>query len=153
MSPWLPKEEFQDIFSKVPRLTVEVIVRGEQGIILTKRQIDPCKGSWHVPGGTVFYGEPVEAAVLRVAKDELGVEVEVKKLLGYIEYPSHYKNGQDSPVGLAFEVSEPKDLQLQDDAAWFTEAPTNMHPDQDKFLLKHNLIKWGSKSSIFSHKS
>ncbi len=151
MSPWLQPEEFKEIFSKVPRLTVEVIVKSDKGIILTKRQIDPCKGSWHIPGVTVFYGEPVETAVQRVAKDELGTEVKIKQLLGYIEYPSHYKNGMDSPVGIALEVELPTGVELQEDAQWFTEIPTDMHPDQDKFLLDHDLLKWGQNSSIFPH--
>jgi len=54
----LSQKEFDDIYSKVPRLTVEVIVKNRAGgILLTKRAIEPCKGQWHLPGGTVRFGE------------------------------------------------------------------------------------------------
>ena len=48
------------------------------------------------------FGEAAVDAVRRVALGELGLEVDVGELLGFIEYPSHYNNGLDSPVGLAF---------------------------------------------------
>src|SRR5205807_4129217 len=100
---WLPKPEFDAIYRRVPRLCVEVVVATpERGVLLTLRDIPPNVGAWHIPGGTVLFGEPLVHAVRRVARDELGAEVAVGELLGYIEYPSHYENGLDSPVGLAF---------------------------------------------------
>ncbi len=70
--------------------------------MLTLRTFGPCRGLWHIPGGTVRFGEPLVDAVARVARDELGVTVAVGDMLGYIEYPSHYENGLDCPVGIAF---------------------------------------------------
>src|SRR5581483_5588422 len=92
--PPLPKHEFDWIFSRVPRLTVEVVITApSRGVLLSLREIEPCRGMWHLPGGTVRFGEPATEAVVRVARDELGLDVEVGPLLGYIEYPSHYLNG------------------------------------------------------------
>jgi ADP-ribose pyrophosphatase YjhB (NUDIX family) len=140
----LPKSVFDDIFSKVPRLTVEVIVVSPKGVLLTKRQIEPCKGRWHIPGGTVRFGEPLTDAVHRVAKIKLDRDVIIKKFLGYIEYPSHHNNGLDSPVGLTFET-EPQgpidDFKLDDNRQWFTVLPDNMHDEQKHFLLEHKLTE------------
>lgn len=132
-------EEFHDIYSKVPRLTVEVVIRSEKGVLLSLRNIEPCKGLWHLPGGTVFFGEKLTDAVKRVAKRELGVTVTGTKLLGYIEYPSHYKQGTDCPVGIAFLTDYEGDVEPNEEASelgWFRELPKNMHPDQDQFILK-----------------
>jgi ADP-ribose pyrophosphatase YjhB (NUDIX family) len=60
-----------------------------------------------LPGGTVRFREPVTEAVKRVALDELRLTVRVGDLLGYIEYPSHYDNGVDAPLGLAFRGQSP----------------------------------------------
>lgn len=141
----LSQEEFDGIFSKVPRLTVEIIVKNQDGAIyLTKRAIEPCMGQWHLPGGTVRFGEPLADAVRRIAKRELGVHVITTKNKGYIEYPSHYKNGLDSPVGLVFEVTEfSNDLQPNEeakDSGWFKHVPENMHADQDTFLLSEGYL-------------
>jgi ADP-ribose pyrophosphatase YjhB (NUDIX family) len=134
MSEPLPKDEFDRIFSKVPRLTVEVLVTCEaRGVLLALRDVDPCRGMWNLPGGTVRFGERLVDAVNRVAADELGIRVQVGPLAGYIEYPSHYESGLDSPVGLVF-GAEPLD-QAEPRGQWFTVLPENMHEEQKQFLL------------------
>ena len=136
MSGPLPKDEFDRIFSKVPRLTVEVLITSEErGVLLALRDVDPCRGMWNLPGGTVRFGERLVDAVTRVAADELGVSVRVGPLLGYIEYPSHYENGLDSPVGLVFRVERVDDARPR--GRWFTALPENMHEEQKQFLLVH----------------
>ncbi|MBV8429682.1 MAG: NUDIX domain-containing protein, partial [Solirubrobacterales bacterium] len=94
--------------------------------------------AWHIPGGTVLFGEPVVEAVKRVARDELGFDVEVGELLGYIEYPSHYENGLDSPVGLAFHCMLHGSGQagggLPEGADWFTRLPPALYAEQRDFL-------------------
>ena len=142
----LTKKEFDTIYSKVPRLTVEIIVKNKDGAIyLTKRAIEPCKGQWHLPGGTVYFGESLFNAVKRIAARELNLKVLQADNKGYIEYPSHYLNGLDSPVGIVFEVLEYEgELWVDDEALegdWFTKLPNNVHADQEKFLLKHKYLK------------
>jgi ADP-ribose pyrophosphatase YjhB (NUDIX family) len=138
---WLPKAEFDSIFSRVARLCVEVvIVTPERGVLLKLRDIPPNVGAWHIPGGTVLFGEPVVEAVKRVARDELGVEVEVGELLGYIEYPSHYENGLDSPVGLAFRstlaAGTGTDDAAQRGCQWFHRLPDGLYAEQREFLAR-----------------
>lgn len=134
--PFTP-EEFHAIYSKVPRLSVEIIIKSDRGVLLSLRDIEPCKGLWHLPGGTVFFRERLKDAVARVAKRELGINVTKAELLGYIEYPSHYEHGLDSPVGIAFEVEYTGDIATNKEASkvgWFKQLPPNMHPDQDEFI-------------------
>jgi len=139
----LPQDEFDWIFSRVPRLTVEVVIgSSDRGVLLALRDFGPCEGLWHLPGGTVRFGEPATEAVTRVARDELGLAVSAGALLGYIEYPSHYNHGLDSPVGLAFRahptVTEmPDERDLRSECAWFTTLPDNMHDEQRDFLARH----------------
>lgn len=142
----LTQEEFNNIYSKVPRLTVEIIVKNPRNeIYLTKRAIEPCKGQWHLPGGTVRFGEPLVSAVQRIAARELGIVIKDVKLVGYTEYPSHYLNGLDSPVGITFEVVEyTGDVEINSEASnsgWFSNIPPNIHAEQDTFLITHNYLR------------
>jgi ADP-ribose pyrophosphatase YjhB (NUDIX family) len=134
---WLPKAEFDAIFSRVPRLCVEVVVVApDRGVLLMLRDIPPNVGAWHIPGGTVLFAEPVVEAVKRVARAELGLDVEVGELLGYIEYPSHYENGLDSPVGLAFRA-QPSDTEaVPEGCAWFDRLPPGLYEEQREFLSR-----------------
>ena len=102
----LSEKEFRCIYAKVPRLCVDLIVRDGKKVLLTKRKIDPYKGFWHLPGGTVYFGETLEQAVKRVAKGELNLDVEIKTLHGYVEFSDEYKGSwRGWPVSLDFEVT------------------------------------------------
>ncbi len=131
-------EEFHDVYSKVPRLTVEVVLKSDKGVLLSLRDIEPCKGLWHLPGGTVFIGEKLTDAVSRVARRELGVKVAAAKFLDYIEYPEHYAQTGESVVGLAFLAEYDGELQPNEEASeleWFNEVPDKMHPEQGDFIF------------------
>ena len=65
-----------------PKLVACTIVEIDDKILLLKRNIDPRKGKWVVPGGYVDRGEEVEAATLREVREECGIEIRIKKLLG-----------------------------------------------------------------------
>ncbi|MHB1865265.1 MAG: NUDIX hydrolase [Candidatus Saccharimonadales bacterium] len=136
----LSNDKFWEIYSVVPRLTVEIVVYSDKGVFLTLRDIEPCKGLWHIPGGTVRYGERLTEAVSRVAKNEIGIEIISSKLIGYIEYPSHYLNGLDSPVGIVFKITKYKNQPIikaqASDCGWFKKLPTKMHKEQTDFLQK-----------------
>ena len=141
----LPQAEYEQIFARVPRLTAEVVIVSSDGVLLARRQSGPCRGLWHIPGGTVRFGEPLTDAVQRVAREELGWEVAIDALLGYIEYPSHLRRGLDWPVGIAFRCHltrppAPPSRSVPDFVRWFTELPDDMHAEQQGFLKAHNLV-------------
>jgi ADP-ribose pyrophosphatase YjhB (NUDIX family) len=138
---WLPKPEFDAIYRRVPRLCVEVvIVSPGRGVLLTVRDIPPNVGAWHIPGGTVLFGESLADAVKRVARHELDLDVTPRELLGYIEYPSHYENGLDSPVGLAFRSepsgADPQAVEAPPGGAWFDRLPEGLYAEQREFLTR-----------------
>lgn len=139
----LTPEEFRDIYSKVPRLTVEVIVKSEQGILLSLRDIEPYKGFWHIPGGTVFFDELLTDAVRRVARREMNLTVKGQpEFMGYIEYPGYYGKSFDHPVGMAFAIEyegEPRPNHEAAELRWFAEIPDKIPPDQAEFISRRVL--------------
>ncbi len=58
-----------------PIPTVDIIIELKGGIILIKRK-NPPQG-WALPGGFVDYGETLESAAVREAKEEIGLDVEL----------------------------------------------------------------------------
>jgi 8-oxo-dGTP diphosphatase len=141
----LSPAEFDSIYSRVPRLTVEVVLRNDRGaVFLVKRAIPPCAGQWHLPGGTVRFGEPLLHAVRRIARREIGVDVVQARDNGFIEYPSHYLNGLDCPVGIVFEATrytgEASVNHEGRDGGWFSRLPAGMHADQDTYLVERGYL-------------
>ena len=62
---------------KNPIPTVDIIIEFQGSIILIKRK-NPPEG-WALPGGFVDYGETLESAALREAKEETGLNIELTK--------------------------------------------------------------------------
>jgi len=147
----LSEAEFQEIYRRVPRLTAEVALTGAAGVLLTRRAIEPCRGTWHLPGGTLRFGERLADAVTRVARRELGIHVLESRMLGVIEYPSHYENGLDSPVGIVFLVTRHRgELAVGPEASdhgWFRRLPAAMHPEQVRFLEDAGLAEPGPEGA------
>lgn len=135
----LSSEEFKNTYSRVPRLCVEVVIKTDEGYLLTKRAMPPCEGQWHLPGGTVLYKETLQQALKRVAASELGVDIEAKRFLGFMEFLHVDKmGGYDHPVSLAF-LCEPSSLDIALDQqaseyGFFTEIPENTLKEQKDFL-------------------
>lgn len=73
---------------KTPVVVVDAIIEyPNKYIALIQRGVEPFKGQWALPGGHVNIGETVEKAVIREAKEETGIKVKIKKLLGVYSDP------------------------------------------------------------------
>lgn len=58
---------------KSPFLTVDAIIEYKGGVVLIKRSNPPF--GWAIPGGFVDYGESLEEAVIREAKEETDLDI------------------------------------------------------------------------------
>ena len=79
---------------KAIKLTVDPIILTNDGkVVLVKRGFDPYKDHWALPGGIVEYGETVEVAVIREAKEETGLDIKIEKLVGVYSEPNRDPRG------------------------------------------------------------
>ena len=76
-------ERVKDYRNPIP--TVDIIIETDGGIVLIARRNEPL--GWALPGGFVDYGETLEAAALREAREETSLEVENLRLLGCYSDP------------------------------------------------------------------
>lgn len=78
------------------------IIENEKGeILLTKRKYDPKKGYWDWPGGFIMPGETLEESVKREIKEELGVDVQVGKIIGAYTAIYKYQTILEPTIGIA----------------------------------------------------
>ncbi|MBK6942189.1 MAG: NUDIX hydrolase [Planctomycetes bacterium] len=93
---------------KQPRLTVDVIIELEGGVVLVERKFEP--HGWAIPGGFVEWGETLETAAIREAKEETGLDVTLKRQFHAYSDPNRDPRGhtvcvvfegtaQGTPVG------------------------------------------------------
>ncbi len=136
----LTLEEWKSVYGKVPRICVDLVIKGREGVVLVKRgghDSGPGKGKWHLPGKGIKFGESVEHAIRRTALDETGLRVRVKKFVGYYEYLPPLSFGH--PISLVFLV-EAVGGRLHDrdgrETGYFRKLPKDMAFDHDKVLKK-----------------
>jgi len=103
---------------KTPPVAVDIIIRfpdgsGVEKLVLIERKNSPY--GWALPGGFVDYGEKLEEAAIREAREETCLEIEIEYLLGAYSEPSRDPRGHTvSIVYVATGSGAPK---AADDAA------------------------------------
>ena len=68
-----------------PVVAVGAIVIDKGAILLVKRDREPAKGLWSLPGGRVEVGESLREALVREVREETGIEVDVDGMIGTAE--------------------------------------------------------------------
>lgn len=59
-----------------------LIINAKKEVLLAKRAWPPAKGSWDILGGFLEAGELPEVGVKRELREEIGVSIDIKKLIG-----------------------------------------------------------------------
>ena len=138
----LPERQYHKIYSIVPRMTVDLIIFYKDGIILSKRDIPPCKGMWHLPGGTVLFGERLYEAAVRISKEEVGLPIKLVGIIGIKEYSRRAAFGQ--AVALVF-IAEGMSGRLRGneyakEVDIFTKLPKNLIKEQRDMLIELGIV-------------
>ena len=140
----LPKEDYQFIYSRVPRFCVDMVVRDDKnGILLIERDINPGKGLWHFPGGTVLKGESLLEAMKRIAKEETNLDVVNAEIIGMMDFYEE-SNPYFHTVSAVFEVQVAKGAisgSFQGEKLeFFSTLPDKIIPEQRDFIHGHQLL-------------
>ena len=90
-----------------PVLTVDAIIEIEGGIVLIKRKNPP--PGWAIPGGFVDYGETLEDAVRREAKEETRLDIKlIRQFHTYSDPKRDPRHHTVSTIFIATAAGKPK---------------------------------------------
>lgn len=140
MRPYIDTDTYRTIADLMPILCVDCVVVHKGKYLLVKRNNEPLKDEYFVPGGRVNKGETLDDAVRRKMLDEIGIEVKIISQQGYYE-DQYDKNelGLDvvHTVGIVFYVSP-----LTEDVVLDNQSDKYIWSDvlPDRFIKKWNHI-------------
>ena len=103
-----PYPVFIALGKSVPLIAVDLALMPDKNHILLTYRKDEFYDNWHIPGSILRSYEPVENALKRVARTELGITILKKKFATYFSYLDNREYG----IALLFVVkskSKPKD--------------------------------------------
>jgi len=116
-------------------IIIELIDRRDRAIVLIERKNAPL--GWAIPGGFVDYGESVETAARREAREETGLEVELIEQFHVYSDPN--RDPRQHTLSVVFLATAKGEPQAADDAKnvgifepW--QIPTNLCFDHDRIL-------------------
>lgn len=82
---WIPEEVYREITPRMPIPCVDLIIWHKGKVLLVWRSLPPAQNKWWVLGGRQKFWETREEAVMRLAKKEVGLDVEIIKYVGHVE--------------------------------------------------------------------
>ncbi|MCK5098187.1 MAG: NUDIX hydrolase, partial [Desulfobacteraceae bacterium] len=118
-----------------PFLTVDIIIEIDKGIVLIERENQPY--GWAIPGGFVDYGESLESAAIREAKEETSLDITL--LEQFHSYSDPLRDPRFHTASIVFIAKGEGVLKADDDAknaGIFIEEtlPANIVFDHKKIL-------------------
>ena len=121
-----------------PVPTVDILILINGGVVLIRRKNPPL--GWALPGGFMDEGETCEAAAIREAKEETGLDVCLKELLYVYSDPS--RDPRKHTITIAFTATAAGIPVGMDDALearifQFNELPSNIVFDHAKILADY----------------
>jgi ADP-ribose pyrophosphatase YjhB (NUDIX family) len=136
---------------KHPIPTIDIIIEierenGQEGIILIKRKNPP--HGWALPGGFVDYGESLEEAAVREAKEETSLDIRLRSQ--FHTYSDPKRDPRKHTISTVYVASAQGKPKAQDDAqdiGIFTKEEINfpLAFDHQKILADYFKQKNGRK--------
>ncbi|MFC1531932.1 NUDIX domain-containing protein [Thermodesulfobacteriota bacterium] len=127
-----------------PFPTVDIVIEMGGGIVLIRRKNPPY--GWALPGGFVDYGESLEAAAIREAKEETSLDVEIVSLLGAYSDPA--RDPRQHTISVVFQAMAKGLPRASDDALEIGIFNRDIIPDDLAFDHDRILREYFEKCSL-----
>ena len=133
----LNTEAFKTVINSTPLISIDLLVKKDNKILLGKRINKPAQGYLFSIGGRVYKNESIQQATARIAKTELNIELKLTpSFIGVFEHfydDGIYKDVSTHYINLAYEVDINNEI-------------LNLPNDQ------HNEYQWLSIDELLSSK-
>jgi colanic acid biosynthesis protein WcaH len=124
----LNDQAFKTVISSTPLISIDLLVKKDNKILLGKRINKPAQGYFFSIGGRVYKNETIDNAMIRIAKNELNIELKLTpRFIGVFEHfydDSIYQGVSTHYVNLAYEIKIEETLNLpteqHNEYQWFT---------------------------------
>ena len=130
----LDNQTFRTVVSSTPLISIDILVKRGNAILLGKRVNNPAQGYLFSVGGRVHKNEKINSAIIRIAKNELNIDLKsMPRFIGVFEHfydVSIYQDVSTHYVNLAYEIEIKEELNL----------PTEQH-NEYQWLTIAELLK------------
>ena len=129
----LDDQIFKTVVDSAPLISIDILIKKGNKILLGKRINKPAQGYFFSTGGRINKNETIDNAMARVALNELNIDLKSKpKFIGVFEHfydDSMYENVSTHYVNIAYEYEMEETLDL----------PTEQHSEYQWFTVNELL--------------
>jgi colanic acid biosynthesis protein WcaH len=104
----LNNKTFKTVIQSTPLISIDMIVKKDNKILLGKRLNKPAQGYLFSIGGRIYKNETINNAIMRIAKNELNIAlISMPKFIGVFEHfydDSIYNDVSTHYVNIAYEI-------------------------------------------------
>ena len=112
----LDDQTFKTVIDSTPLISIDLLVKKDNKILLGKRINKPAQGYLFSIGGRVYKNETIDNAMMRIASNELNISLKLTpRFIGVFEHfydDSIYKDVSTHYVNLAYEIEIEETLDL-----------------------------------------
>jgi len=130
----LDDQTFEVVISSTPLISIDLLVKKDNKILLGKRINKPAQGYLFSIGGRIYKNETINSAMMRIASNELNISLKLTpSFIGVFEHfydDSIYEDVSTHYVNLAYEIEIEEILNL----------PTEQH-NEYQWLTIDELLK------------
>ena len=132
----LSKNDYDLVFSKAPRLCVDLLIVPAPGnrVLLGRRNHAPFKGMWALPGGRVRFSESLEEAAARICDAELGLNITKLSQVAVIEFLDEIPLVNKHSVSVVYYAEVAGELKQTE---FFSQVSHNRAVDEEQILGQH----------------
>lgn len=129
-----PQKDYEHFRKYFAFSCVDLIILDGKSVLLTRRTRNPYKGYWHLPGSMVHKDETLQGAVKRSAKEELNLNVKIKRFVGVYESINKFRHDVSHGFIVVPSKGKIKTDYQSDDYGFFTRLPDKTLPHHKKMI-------------------
>ena len=112
----LDDQTFEVVISSTPLISIDLLVKKDNKILLGKRINKPAQGYLFSIGGRIYKNETINSAMMRIASNELNISLKLTpSFIGVFEHfydDSIYQDVSTHYINLAYEIEIEETLNL-----------------------------------------
>lgn len=142
---WIDQGLYNAFLTNMPLSCVDVCIFCDKGVLLVKRNTEPLKGGWCMPGGRLFKGELLKDCAKRKCIEEVGLDCTIGPIVHTDEtvFDTGPRNIPIHSINVCFfAIPSNYDVRLDtysDDFKWVLKIDPDFHPYVRKCLEKCGL--------------
>lgn len=133
-----PKDTYLNVIKNTQLVSVDLIVKYDNKILVGKRKNNPAKGYYFVPGSRVYKNETINQAVERVSWEELGCKFTISQFTFKGIHEHIYENNFDNDDFNTHYVAFSYEINLE------------YKPNNINFYEQHSESQWITKDEIIN---